>query len=167
MDRPLPPTVTGKIQCIGIWIMGTLPGAVRELSRFPDLQEKAKHQEERFKNWVVISGAEDYDHKEYLNNLEHRVEYQRINDLLKRLYLFSYDVGCKIRTHNVNARYNQDYRPGGTRRQEPRMSDAAFTEMVLSKYTAIEKLIDECYAFKPIVYQSESVPQLPGGNAGH
>ncbi|KAK3955210.1 hypothetical protein QBC32DRAFT_205837 [Pseudoneurospora amorphoporcata] len=154
MDWPLPPTVTGKIQCIGISVVGTLPGAVGELSRFPDLQEKAKHEEERFKNWVVISGAEDYGHKEYLNNLEHRVEYQRINDLLKRLYLFQNIpiVGCKIRTHNVNARYNQDYRPGGTRRQESRMSDAAFTEMVLSKYIAIEKLIDECYAFKPIVY---------------
>lgn len=91
MQGPLPLTVTGKVQYISTSVMGTLPRAARELSKFPDLQEKAKHEYERFKNWVVVSGAEDYDHENYLNNLEHRVEYQQINDLLQRLHVFSYD----------------------------------------------------------------------------
>ncbi|CCC05477.1 hypothetical protein SMACR_08978 [Sordaria macrospora] len=152
MQGPLPLTVTGKVQYISTSVMGTLPRAARELSKFPDLQEKAKHEYERFKNWVVISGAEDYDHENYLNNLEHRVEYQQINDLLQRLHVFSYDVEYKIKTHIYDARYNQDYLPREMRRREPKMSDADFKELVISRYMAIERLIDECYAFKPIVY---------------
>ncbi|KAJ4412510.1 hypothetical protein N0V85_003683 [Neurospora sp. IMI 360204] len=156
MERQVPPTVKDKIEDIGYRWSGSLKYAAEMLSNFPDLQAKAKYQEERFKDWVVISGANSYDHEEYLNNLEHRVEYQRINDLLKRLYYLSKDVKARITKHTIEPRWNQDYYvafgPGGTRRQEPRMSDAAFTELVLSKYKDIEKLIDECYAFKPIVY---------------
>ncbi|KAK3343157.1 hypothetical protein B0H65DRAFT_550325 [Neurospora tetraspora] len=156
MLRQAPPTVKDKIRGIGYRWGGNLKYAASSLSRFPDLQAKAEYEEERFKNWVTISGADSYDHEGYLNNLEHRVEYQRINDLLKRLYYLSKDVKARITKHTTEPRWNQDYYvafgPGGTRTQEPRMSDAAFTEMVLPKYKDIEKLIDECYAFKPIVY---------------
>lgn len=86
------PDVKGKIQSVEKQLTVEYKGY--RFEKYPDILEKAKHVHERFRIWCGRSGAKDYDHKNYLNNPEHAVEYERINDLLERLYRISYD--CKV-----------------------------------------------------------------------
>ena len=92
MERQPPLTVKRKIKELGgVGLYGSLECAAMDLYKFPDAQAKARYEIERLKNWVIISNADTYDHAECLNNIEHRVEYQTINDILTRLWHLSND----------------------------------------------------------------------------
>ncbi|KAK3401511.1 hypothetical protein B0T20DRAFT_401912 [Sordaria brevicollis] len=152
-ERVVPPTIKDLLRATGLPNHGALSVVAQMLDEFPDLQAKAKHERDRFDKWVLSSNAESvYD--EMRGKLECHADYQRIDELVTKLYLVGSDLKARVAMQLERPSKGNTMRfpgrDGGWYRQVTSyMADEDFAGMVLSKYQTVQKLIDECIAFKP------------------